>query len=163
MQDRHGAVKPFVIIPAAVKRRRQNLILEAVRSARIESQDDLLKALRSRGVQVSQSTLSRDIQEIGLAKSGGAYTAGPDQPKVTVTGDAVHRILREFVVDVALGQGILVIKTTPGSAGSVAQALDDAAWPEPLGTLAGDNTIFVATRSGREATRLEKRLRDLLR
>lgn len=162
MQDSRETVKPFVIIAAAVKRRRQNLILEAVRSARIESQDHLLKALRSRGVDVSQSTLSRDIQELGLAKSGGAYSSVGENPKITVSRDAVNRILREFVVDVSMGQGILVIKTTPGSAGSVAQALDDAAWPEPLGTLAGDNTIFVATRSGREATRLEKRLRDAL-
>ena len=158
-----GGVNSFVIIGAAVRRRRHNAIIEMVRAREISSQDELLKGLRSRGIEVSQSTLSRDIQELGLAKAGGVYTlVGQEVLKIAPTGDAIRRILREFVVDVSLAQGIVVIKTGPGSTGPVAEALDDARWPEEVGTLAGENTIFVAVRSQRDGAKLVKRMREIL-
>src|SRR5436190_10629235 len=144
-----------------MKRLRHNAILELVRSGEITSQDDLMRGLKARNIEVSQSTLSRDIQELRLAKTGGVYTvveAGPAKP----SDESILRILREFMEGVELAQNIVVVKTGPGHASTVSQALDDAGWPESVGTLAGEDTVFIATRSSRDATKIQRRIRELL-
>jgi transcriptional regulator of arginine metabolism len=67
-----------------------------------------------------------------------------------------------FLVDIAIANNIVVVKTGPGHASTVSQALDDAGWPEAIGTIAGENTIFIAARSEREARKLERRIRESL-
>src|SRR5580700_403992 len=112
-----------------MKRLRQKAILELVRTGNIASQEDLLEGLQARKIEVSQSTLSRDIQELRLAKAGGMYAvavvAGESQ---RVPNDSLRRIIKQIVV----------------------------------GIEAGENTIFIAARSVKDARKLEKRLRDLL-
>src|SRR5437763_14828033 len=98
-----------------MKRIRQKAILDLVRSKEIASQEELLENLLSRKIDVSQSTLSRDIQELGLAKTGGVY-AVMDQEATPASDDSVRRILREFLNDVAVAQNILVLKTGPAHA-----------------------------------------------
>ena len=146
-----------------MKRLRQSAILELVRTGKIASQDDLLRGLRSRGVEVSQSTLSRDIQELRLAKAGGYYTvaSGPSEAH-RVTSESLRRIVKEFVVGLDTAGNLFVVKTGSGNASTVSQALDDADWPEVAGSIAGDNTIFIAARTAKEAQKLLKRVQDLL-
>jgi transcriptional regulator of arginine metabolism len=161
MHARRAPVNGFVIIFRHMKRLRHKAILELVRSGEIASQEDLMRGLKGRNIEVSQSTLSRDIQELRLAKSGGIYTlvdAEPPKP----SEDALRRIVREFLVDVDVAQNIVVVKTGPGHASTVSQALDDAGWPESIGTIAGENTVFVVVRSPQDGKKLEKRLRQLL-
>lgn len=145
-----------------MKRHRHNAILDLVRSGEIASQDDLMRGLKARNIAVSQSTLSRDIQELGLAKAGGIYTVVEGEPAVPHSEGSLARIIRDFMVDTDVAQNIVVVKTGPGHASTVSQALDEAGWPEWVGSIAGDNTIFAVTRSSKDAKKLEERLRQLL-
>src|SRR5215471_5022166 len=146
-----------------MKRLRHNAILELVRSGEIASQEDLMLGLKERQIDVSQSTLSRDIQELGLAKAGGVYAVVEGEPQVRPQADeSWRRILREFLIDVAVAQNIVVVKTGPGHASTVSQALDETGWPEAIGTIAGENTVFIAVRSERDGKKLERRIRELL-
>jgi len=152
----------FVYNFPLVKRLRHNAILELVRSGEITSQEDLMRGLKSRNIDVSQSTLSRDIQELRLAKAGGHYTVVDAESAVQHSEGSLNRIMSEFMVDIDVAQNIVVVKTGPGHASTVSQALDEAGWPEWVGSIAGENTVFVVARSSRDAKKLEQRLRRLL-
>jgi transcriptional regulator of arginine metabolism len=145
-----------------MKRLRHNTILDIVRSGEIASQEELMLGLKARHIDVSQSTLSRDIQELRLAKTGGVYTVVDSEPASKPSDESFRHILREFLVDVAVANNIVVVKTGSGHASTVSQALDDAGWPEAIGTIAGDNTVFIAVRSERDGKKLERRIRELL-
>lgn len=142
------------------KRARQNFILELVRKNRIESQHVLAGELHRNGIEVSQATLSRDIQELGLVKSNNAYLAGPPETRRT-SEQSLRRILSNYVIGIDSVAPLLVIKTTTGSASSVADAIDNAGWTEIVATIAGDNTIFVLCRSTNELAETLKRIEDL--
>jgi transcriptional regulator of arginine metabolism len=144
-----------------MKRLRHNAILEIIRAGTIGSQEELLHGLKARHIDVSQATLSRDIQELRLAKTGGVY-AVVDSELPKPSDDSFRRIIREFLVDVALAKNIVVVKTGPGHASTVSQAIDEAGWPEAIGTIAGENTVFIATQSDRDGKKLERRLREIL-
>jgi len=145
-----------------MKRHRHKAILDVIRAGDISSQEDLILGLKARRIDVSQSTLSRDIQELRLAKTGGVYTVVEAEPAVKPSDESFRRVIREFLVDVAVAQNIVVVKTGSGHASTVSQALDEAAWPEAIGTIAGDNTVFIAVRSERDAKKLQQRIRELL-
>ena len=145
-----------------MKRQRHNAIIDLVRSGEIASQDDLMRGLRARNIDVSQSTLSRDIQELGLAKAGGIYTVVDAESAAPHSEGTLARIVREFMIDIDAAQNIVVVKTGPGHASTVSQALDEAGWPEWVGSIAGENTVFVVARSIKDAKKLEERLRKLL-
>src|SRR3954471_6885701 len=145
-----------------MKRGRHKAILDLVKSGAIESQEDLMLGLKSRHIEVSQSTLSRDIQELRLAKTGGFYTVVDSEPPAKGSEESWRRIFREFLVDVALAQSIVVVKTGAGHASTVSQAIDESGWPEAIGTIAGENTVFIAVRSTKDGRKLEHRIRELL-
>jgi transcriptional regulator of arginine metabolism len=144
-----------------MKKLRQKTILELVRGRQITSQEELLEGLQALHIEVSQSTLSRDIQELRLAKSGGVYTVMDHEPARS-SEDSVRRILREFLTGVVVAQNIVVLKTGSGHASTVSQAIDEAGWTEVVGSLAGENTVFIAVRSLKHARSLEKRILALL-
>jgi transcriptional regulator of arginine metabolism len=144
-----------------MKKIRQKAILELVRRAPIASQEELLAGLQARKIEVSQSTLSRDIQELRLAKTGGVYTVMEHEPSPP-SDDSVRRILREFLLDVTVAQNIVVLKTGNGHASTVSQAVDEAGWPEVAGSIAGENTVFLATQSARNSRKLQGRIREIL-
>ena len=121
-----------------------------------------MRGLKARNIAVSQSTLSRDIQELGLAKAGGFYTVVDGEPAVLHSEGSLARIIREFMIDIDIAQNIVVVKTGPGHASTVSQALDEAGWPEWVGSIAGENTVFAVARSSKDAKKLEERLRKLL-
>ena len=143
-------------------RRRQQTILEVVRSGSVRSQNHLQRLLRKRGIAVAQPTLSRDVRELGLAKTPRGYV-GPDDGRVPFAPAAMResrlvQAFRAFALSAQAAGSLVVIKTPPAGAQPVARALDEAAMPEVAGTIAGDDTVFVATPGERAARTLARRL-----
>jgi len=118
---------------------RQGQILKLIRAKSIATQEELGQELRKQGIAATQVTLSRDIRDLGLAKT----TEGYRQITPSEGGPHLPSLASEFLQDVRLAQNLVVLKTSPGHANSVAVALDDEEWPEVVGTLAGDDTIVV--------------------
>jgi transcriptional regulator of arginine metabolism len=136
-------------------------ILRILRSGVVRRQNDLALMLRRDGFEVTQSSVSRDLRELGVLKASGRYLLPPDEisrAKITVGA------LAQFVRTVQpAGTSITVVRTTIGAAPSVAVAIDKAEWPEVVGTISGDDTIFVATNDARAQQRLIERLNSLFR
>jgi transcriptional regulator of arginine metabolism len=140
---------------------RRNAIMRILRGGVVRRQSDLAQLLRRDGFAVTQSSVSRDLRELGVLKASGRYLLPPDEIS-RANGD--FDTLAQFVRDVRpAGGSITVIKTTIGAAQSVAVALDKAEWPEVVGTISGDDTIFVATSDARAQQRLIERLNSLFR
>ena len=134
-------------------------ILNVVRTQRIRTQDELVRALRKVNIESTQVTLSRDIRELGLVKTPQGYVL---PASVTPPGPDLQTMAAEFLQDVRVAQHTLVLNTVAGSASPLAEALDKADWPEIVGTIAGDNTILVVARDAKTAEALRKKLLDLL-
>jgi transcriptional regulator of arginine metabolism len=143
------------------KAARHDAILRLVREEAIASQHDLAAALRRSGIRVSQGTLSRDIRELGLVKGRQGYRVlrGETAP---LGGEAsLRRFAREFLLSSTQAGNLLVLKTPPGSANTLAEAIDEAGWSELAGTLAGDDTLLCIARTHAQARRVLARLRRL--
>lgn len=147
------------------KQQRLALLRQVVQHSTVRSQAELQAALARHNVHISQATLSRDIQTLGLVKmplpdQGSCYVL-PDVPGQQRRHARLQVSLQHFVTGCEGAGNLLVMKTSPGSAQSVAADLDAARLHEIVGTVAGDDTILVVTRSAREVKRLQKRLQDL--
>ena len=144
-----------------MKTYRQSAILDLVSRQVMRSQNTLRRQLAARGITATQATISRDIKELGLVKraADGAYQkAQIETPSPAVTGDRVRRAVVAYLCRADRVQQLLVLKTDPGQAQPLAFALDQAAWPEVVGTVAGDDTILVVMRTAQSARILERRL-----
>ena len=141
---------------------RHKAILELLDESSIASQEELQKLLHRRGVEAGQATLSRDIRELGLVKSGGGYSLPGREMPAEADLPSVDRLVREFVTSVRTAQNLLVTKTSIGSAQPVAAALDEENWPEAIGTIAGDDTILIVCQNNRAAGRLADRIQGML-
>jgi transcriptional regulator of arginine metabolism len=140
---------------------RQRAVLEALRHGPVANQEDLQRALRKRGFKVGQATLSRDIRDLNLSKTGTGY-ALPQGEGAGLALPPVQRLVREFVLDVRPAQNLLVVKTIIGSAQPVAAALDEQEWDELVGTIAGDDTILIVCPDKIAAGRLAARIEEML-
>lgn len=152
------------------KAARQNLIQTILRQEQVASQEELRQVLAARGVEVVQATLSRDLRELGVVKGASGYllpeVAGNGHSRVGQNGSgaggngrsALERAVREYLVSATCAGNLVVIRTGPGRAQPVALELDLAPPPEVLGTVAGDDTIFIATESQSASARLAARL-----
>jgi transcriptional regulator of arginine metabolism len=140
---------------------RRDAILRLLRGAPVRRQSDLVTLLRRDGFEVTQSSISRDIRELGVLKASGRYLP-PTEEVAQAQGNfaTVDRFVREFRT---AGPSLTVVRTSVGAAGSVAVAIDKAAWPEVVGTISGDDTIFIATQDLPAQTRLLERLRSVFR
>jgi transcriptional regulator of arginine metabolism len=136
---------------------RQGQILKLIRSHPVHTQEDLAKLLRSAGVEATQVTLSRDFRELGLAKTPEGYREIGRE-----SGPHFEMLAGEFLQDVKSAQNLVVLKTAPGHASSVAVALDNEEWAEVVGTIAGDDTILVITPDNSTAAKVSRRLLTLL-
>lgn len=146
-----------------MKARRQALILEMVDREPLHSQALLARRLQQRGFEVTQATISRDIRELGLVKRAGdgAYQRpGADALDPETVLAALERAASEFLGNVERVQQLVVIRTGRGQAQALAEALDRARLHEAVGTIAGDDTILVITRSARAAAALVKQLKE---
>ena len=137
---------------------RQGQILKLVRSKRILTQDELAQELRSLGISATQVTLSRDIRDLRLVKTREGYQEMAPEEK----GPGLQLLAAEFVLDVRIAQNLVVVRTAPGNANSVAQALDQEEWPEVVGTIAGDNTILVIVPDSPTAEVVQEKLMAIL-
>ena len=133
---------------------RQEAIVNIVREQTVHSQDELLAILRKRGFKVTQPTLSRDIRELGLAKSPAGYVLPGDLATVTpiVSFKRLDQLLRDSVIFAEAAGNLVVLKTPAAAAQPVASALDATPPEDALGTVGGDDTIFVAFRHSASAT-----------
>jgi transcriptional regulator of arginine metabolism len=138
---------------------RRQAIVRILREQPVARQAELVRLLKKQGHDATQSSVSRDLKELGVGKMGDRYILPPADHAPTHDEFAP---LTGFVREVrAAGTTITVVRTTTGSAQSVALAVDRAAWPEVVGTISGDDTIFVATSGAREQHKLIERLRSI--
>ncbi|MBX3364169.1 MAG: arginine repressor [Phycisphaeraceae bacterium] len=140
--------------------RRQALIASILRRQHVESQDQLQAILAEQGITVAQATLSRDLRALGVVKGPSGYFL-PDQPGPLPAYEpgALARTLGMFVRSVDVGGNLVVLRTGPGHAQIVALELDRSPPENILGTIAGDDTIFIAARSENRAQQLAESLR----
>ena len=140
---------------------RRDSILRHLRAGAVRRQSDLVGLLLKDGFQVTQSSVSRDMRELGVLKAQGRYLPPGDE---TSNAQGSFSAIARFVRDIrTAGPSLTVIRTSVGAAGSVAVALDKAAWPEVVGTISGDDTIFIATDSSRAQAKIIERLRATFR
>jgi transcriptional regulator of arginine metabolism len=139
---------------------RQQVILELAHDGPLPNQQELCKVLARRGFQVTQATLSRDINELRLLKTPEGYIL-PNGDAPAEPMPAVSRVVREFVREIRRAQNLLVIKTIPGSAQPVAVAIDAEGWEDVVGTVAGDDTILIVSGNNKKARQLQTRLEGM--
>ncbi len=134
---------------------RRTVLAKIIREQSVGRQSELVAMLRKHGHVATQSSVSRDLRELGVAKLGRRYVL--PEPAAAVKND--FSTLKQFVSAVqTAGTNLTVLKTTVGAAQSVAVAIDTARWPEVIGTISGDDTIFIATAGAREQLKLGERL-----
>lgn len=130
-----------------VKQRRQRALLDLISRSPIGSQEELAELLHERGFEVTQATVSRDAAELGLVKVPRGDRHVYATPETAATGNAYDARLRRLLEDIPVRIGrsglSLVLLATPGSAGAIAQAIDQSSMTDQVGTLAGDNTLLV--------------------
>jgi transcriptional regulator of arginine metabolism len=140
---------------------RRGAIVRILRDGLVRKQQDLVRLLKKAGVEATQSSISRDLRDLGVLKASGRYVLPPDE-QARANGD--FATLTQFVRALRrAGPCLTVLRTTIGAAQSVAVAIDKAEWPEVAGTLSGDDTIFIATAGARAQHELVARLRELFR
>ena len=144
-------------------------IREIVRREPVPTQDDLVRALGREGIDVTQATVSRDIKRLGLVKvldGSGRYryalpgSASPDSRPANAA-QRLQSVFVEFVAGVDSALDLILVKTEPGGAPPVAQAIDDMRWPDVAGTIAGEDTVLVVPTTRRVSPAVLKRLRGL--
>ena len=147
-----------------MKNRRQSLILQLLDREPVRNQEQLRRGLRAHGVVATQATISRDIKELGLVKraADGAYQrATAPAPPAGAGTPALTRAIGDSVIEADRVQQFVVLKTPPGQANVTALAIDRAHLAEVVGTIAGDDTILIVTRSAEARLQLTQRLRAL--
>lgn len=141
-----------------IRARRRQAILEILEERPVARQSDFVALLLAKGVDATQSSISRDLRELGIAKLGEGYA----QLSVSTRLDDAD-VPRGFVRDIeTAGANLTVIQTVTGAAARVALSLDRSNWPEIVGTISGDDTIFVATKNANDQKQLLSKLRSLM-
>ena len=149
-----------------MKAERQDAIRNILNEQEIQTQEELAEALRKRGFSVTQATVSRDIREmrlIKLSRSTGGDQYGLQEGNTDLgSNERMIRMLRECMLSVESAGQMIVIKTLSGSANTAAEALDSMDMPDILGSIAGDNTIFLVARAEERAAVIAERIRNLM-
>ena len=152
-----------------MKQLRQQQIRQLVEARRIRTQHELAAALRERGFRVTQATVSRDVAEMGLRKVNrdGVQAYAPAAPTARSRSDRasderLRDLLANLPVQIEPAGLLLVVRAVPGSAHAIAAALDRTGWPEVVGSIAGDDTLFIAVADRASLERVMRRLERLL-
>lgn len=150
-----------------MKQLRQRAIRDLVDQRPIRTQQELAAALRERGFRTTQATISRDVAELGLIKVAregtAAYALPPRLVEAETSGEErLRRLLADLPLEIGETGPLLVLRTLPGSAHPIAAALDRAHWPEVVGSIAGDDTVFVALTDRSGLQRVKRRLARLV-
>ncbi len=149
-----------------MKQLRQRAIRDLLEQRPIRTQQELAAALRDRGFRATQATISRDVGELGLIKvthdGTQAYALPPRLSEGEASGeDRLRALLRDLPVEIRESGLLLILRTLPGSAHAIAAALDRTRWPEVVGSIAGDDTVFVALSDEDARTRIRRRIERL--
>jgi arginine repressor len=149
-----------------VKASRHARIKEIIENKAVETQEELAEALRKKGIEVTQATVSRDIKELMLIKvptGEGRYRyAFPPEQNVVFSQARLERVFKESVIGLDHSLNIIVIRTVPGLAQAVAYAVDSTKWPEIIGTVGGDDTIFILVKPPEAVDTVLAKFRALL-
>ncbi|MGH2711326.1 MAG: arginine repressor [Actinomycetota bacterium] len=149
-----------------MKRQRQQAILDLVKSEPLGSQAAILGKLRKQGFEVTQPTVSRDLEELGLVRvrdaEGHLRYASPTEATNGHGPERLHRILAEYVVGLEPSANLVVVRTPPGSANVVAQVIDQVGLKDVIGTIAGDDTILLVAREGVRGTTVLRLVQSLM-
>ena len=150
-----------------MKPARQNIILKIITQQEIETQHQLIEALKAEGINSTQATLSRDIKELHLIKSLGSngkyiYVVAGAKQENNTNDVKLKKIFKECVTSYNIAQNIIVIKTLPGLADAACSTIDSMNIPELVGSLAGDDTAFLAMKDMESAKRLCKEISNML-
>jgi transcriptional regulator of arginine metabolism len=149
----------------AVKAKRQHAILSLVGRERLSSQEEIRARLRGMGLEATQSTISRDIEELGLARvhdSDGVRYVIPGEGHAPAPLRLLKHLLDEFALSFTPSENLLLVRTPPGAANALAEGLDRVGLADVAGTIAGDNTILVVAREGVAARELERALTQIM-
>ena len=142
------------------------MISKLIASENVETQEELAGKLRDHGFSVTQATVSRDIKELRLIKvltpEGRYRYATVEKAEADMQERFIH-MFSNCVLSVSAAGNIVVIKTISGSASAAAEAVDSLKWPDILGTIAGDNTIFVAVREGKQVADVIKKFQKMMK
>ena len=149
-----------------MKNARQTAILSIIERENIETQEELASKLRDMGIVVTQATVSRDIKELRLLKvlsASGSYKYATADKAEHGVSERLVRMFVDSVLSITYAENLIVIRTLAGSANAAGEAIDSMRWPAILGTISGDNTIFVAVRSADEAPIVVEKLEEILK
>jgi len=145
-----------------MKKLRQQEIRDLLGRRTIRTQAELAAALRERGFRATQATISRDVSELGLVKVSragtSAYALSSRLVEAETGEDRLRTLLHDLPIEIREAGTLLVLRTLPGSAHAIAAALDRARWPEVIGSIAGDDTVFVAFPDRMSLGRIRRRL-----
>lgn len=144
-----------------MKDQRHNAIKELLVKTSVTNQDDLRRKLASRGIHVTQATLSRDIRELKLLKGPTGYEL-PALDEDAEEMPEIGTVLKDFGLEVRQAQNLLIVLTTVGGAQPVAASFDYEEWPEVVGTIAGDNTVLIICPDARNAAALKTRIETFI-
>ena len=150
----------------ALKAKRQRALLSLVSHERLSSQDEIRARLEQLGLSATQSTISRDVEELGLARvhdTTGVRYVVPGEEDAPSRLQPLRHLLEEFAVSVTRADHAVVIRTPPGAAAALAEGIDRAALPDVAGTIAGDDTILVIAREGVSPGALERSFGEVAR
>ena len=137
---------------------RQGQILKIIRNREIYTQDELARELAQFGIPATQVTLSRDMRELGLVKTPEGYRQLPTER----TGPELADVANEYLLDIRVAQNLVVLRTSPGNANTLAIAIDREELDEIVGTVAGDDTVLVITPDGDTAFRFRQRMLEAI-
>lgn len=148
-----------------LKAKRHAKILEIIKNHSIDTQEELLTLLKKSGFNVTQATVSRDIKELKLVKThtiGDRYRYSTSQRNDIDMHSKLFSIFSDSIIDVEYAGNIVVVKTISGTAQAVCAAFDSAKWQGVVGTIAGDDTIFIATKSEESAISFSHELKKMI-
>ena len=137
---------------------RHGQILKIIRSKEIYTQDELARELGVGGIQTTQVTLSRDMRELGLVKTAEGYR----QFSTESSGPELADVVDEYLQDIRVAQNLVVLKTSPGNASTLAVSIDREEMNEVVGTIAGDDTVLIISSDSEAADRLRQRLLQMI-
>jgi transcriptional regulator of arginine metabolism len=146
------------------KQQRQQTLLRLVREKRLATQQDVVRALRAAGYAATQATVSRDIVELGLvkvARDGAHVYAAPAAVPASGGIERLRRFCEEYPVQGAVAGNLVVLRTPPGTANALAIALDTSGFRDVVGTIAGDDTVFIAAHDPARARGINRRLNEM--
>ena len=137
---------------------RQGQILKIIRDREIYTQDELARELGQLGIQTTQVTLSRDVRELALVKTPEGYRQLPTE----TGGPELREVANEYLLDIRVAQNLVVLRTSPGNANTLAIAIDREELQEVVGTVAGDDTVLVITPDTEAAETFRQRMVQMI-